>query len=347
MAFTFGFYNSVNHDRTYDAIQMSSIFDGIITDGVYATWEKGLIVKSSTNLNTVIVQPGRAWFNHTWNYNDSDLLLQLPPPEFLKNRIDAVILDINSDTDMGNPDGRTNAIKFIQGDPHNTSPEPPTMIHTLTHHQYPLAYVYRRPNIETINQADITNTIGTDECPIVTGALVTISIEDLIMQWRDQWAQFVKDYEDEATEWTEAQKEDFITFYTEFKVQMEAFENASGTEFNTWFANLKEVLSTNAAGNLLNLINEANEREFNRYYGLIESSTIISKDENNGTIITTETSEAVSTTTFENVDVGKKIITFLEPVDGPWNYRKVTTIDKITDNSKTIITTEYEKIGKI
>ncbi len=35
MSVTFGFYNSVNGDRKYDAIQMSSIFDGIIRDGVF------------------------------------------------------------------------------------------------------------------------------------------------------------------------------------------------------------------------------------------------------------------------------------------------------------------------
>ena len=30
MSVTYGFYNSKNRDRRYDAIQMSSIFDGII-----------------------------------------------------------------------------------------------------------------------------------------------------------------------------------------------------------------------------------------------------------------------------------------------------------------------------
>lgn len=34
MSVTFGFYNSKEGDRRYDAIQMSSIFDGIIQDGI-------------------------------------------------------------------------------------------------------------------------------------------------------------------------------------------------------------------------------------------------------------------------------------------------------------------------
>ena len=48
MAFSFGFYNAVNHDRRYDAVQFGQIFDGIISDGVYATYKKALIVKASS-----------------------------------------------------------------------------------------------------------------------------------------------------------------------------------------------------------------------------------------------------------------------------------------------------------
>ena len=36
MSVTSGFFNSFNHDRRYNAEQMSAIFDGIINDGVFA-----------------------------------------------------------------------------------------------------------------------------------------------------------------------------------------------------------------------------------------------------------------------------------------------------------------------
>ena len=35
MSVTYGFYNSIKGDRKYNALEMSSIFDGIIVDGVY------------------------------------------------------------------------------------------------------------------------------------------------------------------------------------------------------------------------------------------------------------------------------------------------------------------------
>ena len=36
MSVTSGFFNSLNGDRRYNAEQMSSIFDGIINDGIFA-----------------------------------------------------------------------------------------------------------------------------------------------------------------------------------------------------------------------------------------------------------------------------------------------------------------------
>ena len=35
MSVTSGFYNGLSHDRKYNAVQMSSLFDGIINDGIF------------------------------------------------------------------------------------------------------------------------------------------------------------------------------------------------------------------------------------------------------------------------------------------------------------------------
>lgn len=63
MSVTYGFYNSKNRDRRYDAIQMSSIFDGIIRDGVLQHFGTAMMVKESEGM-MVNVGIGRAWFNH-------------------------------------------------------------------------------------------------------------------------------------------------------------------------------------------------------------------------------------------------------------------------------------------
>ena len=54
MAVTYGFYNALNHDRLYDAIQMSSIFDGIIRDGIFSTIGDTMIVTSPEDEKEVL-----------------------------------------------------------------------------------------------------------------------------------------------------------------------------------------------------------------------------------------------------------------------------------------------------
>lgn len=90
MSVTFGFYNSKEGDRRYDAIQMSSIFDGIIQDGILQHVGTAMVVKESEAM-IINVGVGRAWFNHTWTLNDALLPLVVPQSEILLNRYDAYL----------------------------------------------------------------------------------------------------------------------------------------------------------------------------------------------------------------------------------------------------------------
>ena len=65
MALTYGFYNSQNGDRTYDAADISSIFDGV-NDGVFMSIGDAFIVSAANGMQ-VTVGSGRA-SDHTWTY---------------------------------------------------------------------------------------------------------------------------------------------------------------------------------------------------------------------------------------------------------------------------------------
>nr|DAF83548.1 MAG TPA: Receptor Binding Protein [Caudoviricetes sp.] len=335
MAFSFGFYNSFNHDRKYNSIQISMIFDGIISDGIYATIGEAMVVKATSEDNTVVVGPGRGWFDHTWNYNDADLPVNAPISDVLLKRIDALVIDVNA-----NENYRENKIMWVQGTP-SSNPVRPTMINTLERHQYPLCYIERKPNVEKILQADITNMVGSSECPFVTGILQTINIDQLLLQWKDQWAQFVIAYEKMAEEWMDDQKADFEAYYTEFKRQMDAFEAASGKEFNDWFASIQDIFDGSVAGHLQNEINQITETEFLRYYGLINSVTVIDDSTNT---ITTTTSEATETTRFASNTDGETITTTIIMASGNYDYVKTTTI--IPQSNGDRIETAYIKRPK-
>jgi hypothetical protein len=176
MSVTFGFYNSLAGDRTYDATQISQMFDGLIADGVYATVGDALAVTIGTGMS-VSVGEGRAWFNHTWTKNDGDLILAIDAAEAVLNRIDTVVLEVNSDVAS-----RANTIKIVKGNPSST-PVAATLINAGTQHQYPLATVYVGAAVTEIILANITNTIGTVACPFVTGVIDTINVDILLAQW--------------------------------------------------------------------------------------------------------------------------------------------------------------------
>lgn len=225
MSVTCGFYNSLNGDRKYNAIQMGRIFDGLISDGVFATVGNAFIVKAA-NGNTVNVDTGKAWFNHTWTVNDAILPLELPEADILLDRIDAVILEVNASSMV-----RQNTIKFLKGTVSST-PVRPSLENSEEVHQYPLCYIYRKYGATAITQADITPMVGSTETPFVTAMLQTVSLDILLGKWQDELNQFVNNQTQEIDKWVANEEK----------------------EFNEWFAGLKDALDGNVAGNLLNLI---------------------------------------------------------------------------------------------
>lgn len=218
MALTSGFYDSEGHDRKYNAMQFGTIFDGVINDGVFEHYEKAFIVKDTggLNQNAVIIQPGRAWFNHTWTYNDADLLFTMPEQSLALDRIDALVLRIDHLA-------RENTFEVVVG-VESSTPEKPTIVnHGPDIFDYPLAYVYRTADHSEINARDIENTVGTSECPFSTGLIEGITTDELVAQWSAQWI-----------DWSREKR----------------------TEFIEWFNNIQYVLDGDVAGHLQNEISD-------------------------------------------------------------------------------------------
>lgn len=238
MSVTYGFYNSKDGDRRYDAIQMSSIFDGIIRDGILQHVGTAMMVKESEAM-IVNVGIGRAWFNHTWTLNDALLPLEVPQSEVLLNRYDAVVIEVDSRESI-----RANTIKIVKGTP-SSNPAKPTMISTNDRWQYPLAYIYVAAGVTSIRQANITNCVGTSACPYVTAPLEKMSIDDLVAQWQDQWKEF---YEKETADMQSTNafwKEQWSTWFTAQTSEIQAAYLAWEAQWNLWYEeHTKEMEAT-------------------------------------------------------------------------------------------------------
>lgn len=232
MSFASGFFNSVDHDRLYDATDISRLFDGLIRDGIFASIGDCLVVKQSNQMN-VTVGTGRAWFNHTWSYNDAIYPVTIPPSEILMDRIDAVVLEINSVESV-----RANSIKLIKGTPSST-PTKPALTNTKEVHQYPLAYVTVGKEVTSIRQADIENCVGTSACPFVTGILEVISIEQLIPQWKDILNRFVEENTANFNTWMNGEKQDYQAWLTAAKKEITDWQATSKSDYQKWYDSIK------------------------------------------------------------------------------------------------------------
>lgn len=219
MAVTSGFYNSLSGDRKYDAIQLGEIFDGVITDGVFETFGGAMLVTASGTGMIINIADGRAWFNHCWVKNDSIFVLELDQSELVLDRIDAVVVEIDSSLAV-----RNGTIKIIKGTPASVALKP-EMVHTDEVNQYPLAYITVVSGSTEITQSQIENAVGLTETPFVTGVLETLDISTLVAQWANDLS-------------------DMLT--------------ADQLEFMAWFNEMKDQLSEDAAGHLQNEIDNIN-----------------------------------------------------------------------------------------
>lgn len=289
MSVTFGFYNSVNHDRRYNALQMSSIFDGIIRDGIFMSIGTAMVVKAASGM-TVNVGEGRAWFDHTWTLNDSELPVKLEASELILNRIDTIVLDVDHRDSV-----RANSIIAIKGTP-ASNPVAPTLIRTTDHNQYPLCNIYVKAGVTEITQSNITNLVGTGSCPFITGILESIDIENLVSQWEAQWNEFYSaqtlDMQLTADEWKK-QWNDWYTVQTAVATaDMEKWMSDRQADFNYWWSQMQAVLEGDVAANLAQRVLKLEENfgilatEFKVYHNLLDSNADIIQDSNGDNIMT-------------------------------------------------------------
>lgn len=212
MAITYGFFNSLNGDRVYNADDMSTYFKGLISDGVYENVGGALQVLAGTGM-TVNVQTGRAIINSKWLENDAVLTLPITAAHVTLNRYTAVVIHL----DMS---ARTIDIITKDGTP-ATTPTKPTLTNGSTVKEFCLAYIYVAAGATSISQSNITdNRANTNECGWITGLVEQVDTSTLFNQWQ--------------------------TAYNENIAEMNAWETDRKAAFDSWLSTLTQELQIGA-----------------------------------------------------------------------------------------------------
>ena len=182
MAITYGFFNSLNGDRVYNADQMSEYFKGLVSNGVYESVGDALQVTAGTGM-TVQVGTGRALIDCKWMENDAIATVAISTAHVTLPRYTAVVVNLNTLS-------RLIEITTIDGTPASTPAKP-----SIGDNQLCLAYVKVPGAATAVSQANISDQRGQAACPWVTGLIKQVDTSQLFLQWQTAF----EDYYDAMT----------------------------------------------------------------------------------------------------------------------------------------------------
>ena len=230
---TYGFFNSLNNDRKYNADQISSMFEGLISDGVFNHVGSALEVKAGNGLS-VTVGTGRAWLEDRWVKNDAIVGVQLSAASVTLSRYTAIVLRKNI-TD------RTVSLTTIDGEAAST-PVKPNIVREGDVYDICLAYVLIGPNATSISQSDITDTRADNTvCGWVTGIIEQVDTSTLFAQWETAYNEAISDMES-FEDGLEAEMQEW---QSGFQGDMEDWEQQMKTSFDAWLDTLTQELNVN------------------------------------------------------------------------------------------------------
>lgn len=226
---TYGFFNSMDGDRIYNADQISSMFEGLITDGVFESVGDKMQVTAGTGMY-LYINSGRAFVEDRWCKIDSVEAIEVNPADVSYPRWTAIVL-------RKNISDRNIVLGTVDGEPAQT-PIKPAITRSGDVYELCLAYVYVAANAVEIAQTDITDTrADTSVCGWVTGLIEQVDTATLFAQWEAAYQQAIadmNDFEAEMEEWQEG-----------FQSDIEAWEASMKTAFDAWLDTLTEELNVN------------------------------------------------------------------------------------------------------
>lgn len=181
MAITYGFFNSSNGDRKYNADQMSEYFDGLVSNGVFENVGDALHVTVGGGM-TVNVGTGRAIIECKWIKNSADFGLTISSSHPTYNRWDAVVIRLSYTN-------RSIEITTKSGTA-ASDPVKPSMQRDSTMYEICLAYVYIAAGTTALTQANITDMRGSSLCGWVTGLIDQVDTSTLFAQYQAAYAAY-------------------------------------------------------------------------------------------------------------------------------------------------------------
>ncbi len=233
-------FNSINGDRKMKAEDFREYFIPFLRNGIYPNPSTKLQVVSNQGMN-VIVREGKAFINGSLYINDSDLIITLDPADGVLNRIDRVVLRMDT--------LERNIKCIIKKGQFASNPVATELQRDADAYELCISEILVSKGSIDILQSMITDTrLNTEICGIVTGLIYQVDTTELYRQLQAH----IEEKGLDMNTWINEAKEYFSNWLSDT-------QNEYTYEFNAWFEGIKDILDENTAGNLLNEINKLKE----------------------------------------------------------------------------------------
>lgn len=208
MAVRYGYFNSVDGDRKYNAEDMTMYFKGLVSDGIYQTIGNMFAVTATSGL-TVSIGTGRALVNMHWIECDAPFTITFDAASVSSDTYQLIVLRCDL----------ADNVRSVGVFTKTSSDGTISLTNNDTVTELCIARVRIRANASSISQSDIRDYRGSSYCPWITGLIKQVDVSQLN-------AQFYKYYEEQTEE-------------------LEAYMAQQKTSFDNWLSSLQSELNVN------------------------------------------------------------------------------------------------------
>lgn len=248
MTINSGFFNSVAGDRRYDASWFADYFASFIGNGVFPNPSTGLQVVEGGNMTT-IVKAGKGWINGYYVTNTDDFVLQHDLADSSLKRIDRIVLQKSTA-------GRAINIVVKKGK-FASAPVAPSVTRDADYYELVLADVLINAGTTQIIQANITDQrLNKSLCGIVHALVDQVDTTTIFNQYESWFKQYSENESADWEAWITNFKQVTNAWIQSEQLDFESWRTNQESNFITWFNQIKGQLSTDAAGNLQNQIDD-------------------------------------------------------------------------------------------
>ena len=260
-------------DRAISSAPLRKLNKKLFSDGVLPNPSTNMQVTAISGI-TVKIMNGFALCNGCMKLQETDLEMVLPAADAKLDRIDTVVLRLDDNDDV-----RACEFYVISGTA-ATTPIAPALTQTDSIWELGLANIYRKANSTEVSNANITDTrYDTARCGIISSI-----------------SQF-----------------DTTTLYQQIEADLNEFKTINEADFIAWFNNVKDILSEDIAGQLLNLINEVKDSVDEVEESIGDLSKLSTNDKSNIVNAINEVSKNATTGEVEGLSTMEQVEACTDP----------------------------------